>query len=288
MTSTSNDPPVRLLVIGSSLIHMRGLRGVSLVQAAKAARVGPDELTSWESGQIPSGEKSLARLMRLYRQPPEVHRVLADWATGIGDDGTRHVLPDTAPGAHDRLVAFEGYAVGVQACGSCTFPALVCCSAYADSLVPMRSPVMVGLTGPGRWRRPVVTGLHSWGQVDVVLEESLLQQQCNSDPRILADQLTYLCEVVDKGLADIRIIRTDTDTGVYSGDLLSLTMPDPYNSTVWVHTTPDSATYINGSLGREHQRGFDAMSARAEALPLSADLLHEAAAACTARGAEAQ
>ncbi|WP_406346958.1 Scr1 family TA system antitoxin-like transcriptional regulator [Streptomyces sp. NBC_00648] len=279
---------MRLLVIGSNLIHMRDLRGMSLAQAAKAARVGPDELTSWESGKIPPGEKSLTRLMRLYRQPPEVHRVLADWATSISDDGTRHVLPDTAPGAQDRLVAFERYAVGVHAYGSRTFPALVRSSTYADSLGPMRSPLMIGLTGPGRWRRPVVTGLHSWEQVDVVLEESLLQQPCNSDPRILADQLTYLCEVVDKGLADIRIIRTNTHTGLYSGDLLGLTMPSPHNSTVWIHTTPDSATYINGSPGREHQRGFDAMSAQTEALPLSADLLHEAAAACTTRGAEAQ
>lgn len=65
-------------------------------------------------------------------------------------------------------------------------------------------------------------------------------------------------------------------------------MPSPHNSTVWIHTTPDSATYINGSPGREHQRGFDATSARAEPLGLSADLLHEAAAACTTRGAEAQ
>ncbi|WP_180356980.1 Scr1 family TA system antitoxin-like transcriptional regulator [Streptomyces sp. TLI_146] len=284
-----------LLLLGANLNFMRRLRGVGPAQAAAASHVSPDELARWESGQIPPGEKSLRRLMRLYRQPPEIHKVLADWATGIGDDANQRVLTDTAPGAHDRLVALELRAVGVQATGSCTFPPLVRSSAYADSLIPRRSPLMVGLTDPGRWRRPVVTGFHSYGHVDVVLEESLLQQPSHGDPRIHADQLTYLCEVVDKGLADIRIIRTSTGagtgtgtgTGGYSGDLLGLAMPGLHHSTVWVHTTADSATYCNGSLGRGHQREFDAMSARAEALPLSTALLHQAAAAWTTRGAQA-
>ncbi|MFD9483636.1 Scr1 family TA system antitoxin-like transcriptional regulator [Streptomyces sp. NPDC059991] len=288
MASTSNDLPVRQLVLGANLAQMRSRCGVSPLHAAATARVGTDELARWESGQAPPPAKGLQHLMRLYGQPPAVHDVLARWATASPDDGTRHGLVDAASGCQARLAALELYAVRIQAFSNYTVPTLVRSSAYADNLERMRSSVLLGLTGPRRWRRPVVTGPHSWEHVDVILDASVLTRGFDVDPgndHPLADQLKYLCKVVHDQRADIRIIPTGTGYAmdVEDSDLLGLTLPGPQNASVWVQTTPDSVTYINGPRSQEHQRAFDGLSTRAEARPLSAVLLHQAAAACTAR-----
>ncbi|GAA0617433.1 Scr1 family TA system antitoxin-like transcriptional regulator [Streptomyces crystallinus] len=288
MTPTSNDPPVRLLVLGANLTRMRDLWGVSRGHIAAAARVSADALADWESGRAAPPPWGLQRLMRLYRLPPETQRVLAQWAKEASDPRTRHALLDTGPAWEDRLAALELAAVRVRAFSDYTVPTAVRSSTYAQNLEQMRSGTPLGLTDPERRPRPVVTGPHSWEHIDVILHASVLTRPFGSEPgnlHPLADQLAYLCKVARDRLADIRITPVGAGHGVQAegSDLLGLTMPCPHRSTVWVQTTSGSATYLNGPHGQEHQRTFEELSSRAADLPLSAVLLHKAADACMTR-----
>ncbi|MFD9562197.1 Scr1 family TA system antitoxin-like transcriptional regulator [Streptomyces sp. NPDC059994] len=282
MTSTPDDPPVRQLVLGANLAHLRDRCKVSQVHAAAAARVGTAELTRWETGQAPPPGMGLQRLMRLYGQPPAVHDVLARWATASATDTTPHELLDVADRWEARLTATELHAVRVQAFSDYTVPTLVRSSAYADHLEAMRSGVPVRPRNEQRWHWPVVTAPHAWEHVDIVLDASVLTRALDFEPgnyAPLADQLKHLLKVAHSKFADIRILPTGTTCAVdgEDSDLLGLTLPAPQSSTLWVQTTGGSATYINGPRGRERQRAFDELSAQAHARPLSAVLLHQAA-----------
>ncbi|PKV82694.1 Scr1 family TA system antitoxin-like transcriptional regulator [Streptomyces sp. TLI_146] len=291
MTTTLTDPPVRHLVLGANLAHLRTRCAVSPVHAAAAARAGTDELFRWESGQAPPPEQALQHLMHLYNQPPELFEVLARWATTTGEDSTPHALLDTAAGWQARLSATELHAVRVRAFSNYSVPALVRSRAYADHLERMRSGVLPGLAAEQRWPRPVVTGPHSWKHVDIILDASVLTRPFdveagNLEP--LADQLKHLVKVAYGELADIRIISTATDysVDVGDGDLLGLTLPAPPSPTVWVQVTRGSVTYLNGPQGQDHLAAFEKLSRRAETRPASAVLLHEAAARTAREGAE--
>ncbi|MCZ4102549.1 Scr1 family TA system antitoxin-like transcriptional regulator [Streptomyces sp. H39-C1] len=262
LAKSVDAPPAAVgLLIGAYLERLRQAKNLGLAQAAGRAGMTGNRLNRIEAGLPPLRDDELKHLLDVYRSvcPPPVRdgtQKLLKSADACSWDGCR----DAEPGWVARLSSCEQAADSLRIC-SHVVPGIFQTSAYAlayQRALPQR-PLRASRIAATPRALPVSHGKH----ITVYLDQRVLTL-AHGGPATMAQQLTHLLNVAQRGDAEILIV--------------------PYEAAVLGPSAPLSMLELHGqallieeSFAAVYSTGDDAARCCRQYLEPAADGAHTAA-----------
>ncbi|MFE3205820.1 helix-turn-helix domain-containing protein [Embleya sp. NPDC059237] len=249
-------------VLGSMLRDLRTERGVGLQTAAEVVRGSRSKISRLERGESPPKHHDVMDLLRAYgvREPATLATV-EDLLRKSDEKPWWHRYADVTPGWLRRLISLEESATRISTWEVHVVPGLLQTPAYARAVIagglPDAEPHEIDQRVALRRGRQEVLGNGQRTEMLIALmDESVLQRPVGG-ARVMADQMGFLLEAIERRWVQVRIVRFASATDLTppsSMTLLRFPHGGPQEMVYLEHV--EAATYISRSRDVERYRAL--------------------------------
>lgn len=209
MAARSSGSTVVRRRLGRALRLLREDANIRIERAARELECSVAKVSRLENGLGPAKTVEVRALLDLYGlKDPGRRAQFEKWAAGTKSSGWWEADSDLTSENLDRVLAVETESVEIRTYCTPVFPAILQSSEYALAHVQAWDPGLSRgdaerLVGMRQARQAALLDRGTELRYDAVIDEGVLRRQVGS-PRILADQLGWLADLLDRRAAEGR------------------------------------------------------------------------------------
>jgi Domain of unknown function (DUF5753)/Helix-turn-helix domain len=195
--------------LGRALRQLREDANIRIERAARELECSTAKVSRLENGLGPARTVEVRALLDLYGlRDPGRRAQFVKWAAGTKSSGWWESDSDLTSENLDRVLAVETESVGIRTYCTPVFPAILQSPEYALAHVRAWSPELSQtdaerLVGMRQARQAALLDRETELRYDAVIDEGAVRRQVGS-PQILADQLNWLADLLDRRAAEGR------------------------------------------------------------------------------------
>jgi hypothetical protein len=195
--------------LGRALRQLREDANIRIEQAARELECSTAKVSRLENGLGPAKTVEVRALLDLYSlADPERRAQFETWAAGTKSSGWWETDSDLTSENLDRVLAVETESVEIRTYCTPVFPAVLQTPEYALAHVRAWAPELSQgdaerLVGMRQARQAALLDRETELRYDAVIDEGVVRRQVGS-PQILADQLGWLADLLDRRAAEGR------------------------------------------------------------------------------------